>query len=157
LCLNFIEKQFSFYDSEVSKLSMSGNSYWSKIPDLTLSNWIFWKNVWIKLSFLYFRLSWNWLKQLIYQNYEGALDLGIREKVYIFWETNFLRLSFRYKKQISLPYTFLLNIKQIAMCSFFFNFYPEKNLILYFSAFCYIIITLHSKIVDATIKVFVWK
>jgi hypothetical protein len=31
-----MEKQFLFYDSEVSKLSMSGNSYWSEKPNLTL-------------------------------------------------------------------------------------------------------------------------
>jgi hypothetical protein len=31
-----MEKQFPFYDSEVSKFSMSGNSYWSENPDLTL-------------------------------------------------------------------------------------------------------------------------
>jgi hypothetical protein len=31
-----MEKQFSFYDSEVSKFSMSGKTYWSEKPDLTL-------------------------------------------------------------------------------------------------------------------------
>jgi hypothetical protein len=30
------KNHFSFYDSEVSKLSMSGKTYWSKKPDLTL-------------------------------------------------------------------------------------------------------------------------
>jgi hypothetical protein len=34
-----MEKQFSFYDSEVSKFSMSGKTYWSEKPDLTLSAW----------------------------------------------------------------------------------------------------------------------
>jgi hypothetical protein len=36
LYLNFMERQFSFYDSEVSKLSLSGKTYWSEKPDLTL-------------------------------------------------------------------------------------------------------------------------
>jgi hypothetical protein len=30
-----MEKQFSFYDPEVSKLSMSGKTYWSEKPDVT--------------------------------------------------------------------------------------------------------------------------
>jgi hypothetical protein len=36
LYLNFMEKQFSFYDSEVLKLSMSGKTYWSEKPNLTV-------------------------------------------------------------------------------------------------------------------------
>jgi hypothetical protein len=36
LYLNFMERQFSFYDSEVSKFSMSEKTYWSEKPDLTL-------------------------------------------------------------------------------------------------------------------------
>jgi hypothetical protein len=31
-----MEKQFSFYDLEISKLLMSGKTYWSEKPDLTL-------------------------------------------------------------------------------------------------------------------------
>jgi hypothetical protein len=31
-----MERQFSFYDSEVSKLSLSGKTYWSEKPDITL-------------------------------------------------------------------------------------------------------------------------
>jgi hypothetical protein len=31
-----MEKEFIFYDSEVSKLSLSGETYWSEKPDLTI-------------------------------------------------------------------------------------------------------------------------
>jgi hypothetical protein len=37
LYLNFMEKQFSFNDSELSKSSMSDKTYWSGKPDFTLS------------------------------------------------------------------------------------------------------------------------
>jgi hypothetical protein len=43
-----MEKQFSFYDSEVSEPSKSGKTYWSEKPDLTskfyVENFCFGKN-----------------------------------------------------------------------------------------------------------------
>jgi hypothetical protein len=38
--LIFHRKQFSLYNSEESKLSMSGKTYWFKKPDLTLTEFL---------------------------------------------------------------------------------------------------------------------
>jgi hypothetical protein len=65
-----MEKQFSFYDSEVSKLSMSGKTYWSEKPDLTLP---------IFIDFFFLRNS-IWCPCLIWRK-----QIGLPEILFICW------------------------------------------------------------------------